>query len=161
MQEFISVGLAWVANGAVHFSCEHRRIRVPQCRGSAFGQGEVLCLCLQDVLRHVLAFQRGLSWLVRAGGEARPCKRQEKLAAEETSRPGRSWGTAAGAGKWQFLSQWSAVAGLRLTSAVFASHGEARRAFHRVLDSSSSVLPLPWLCVAVWVDGRCVPQCLP
>lgn len=48
-----------------------------QHRVSVFGQGEALCPCLQDVLGHVLAFQQGLSWLVRAGREVSPCKWQE------------------------------------------------------------------------------------
>lgn len=39
---------------------------------SVFGQGEVLCPCLHDVLRLVLAF-RQLSCLLRAGREASPC----------------------------------------------------------------------------------------
>lgn len=43
---------------------------------SVFGQGEVLCPCLQDVLRHALAFQMGLSWLLRAGREGSPYKWQ-------------------------------------------------------------------------------------
>lgn len=34
---------------------------------SVFRQGEVLCPCLHNVLRHVLAFQQGLSWLEQAG----------------------------------------------------------------------------------------------
>lgn len=44
MQHF--VGLACVANAAMHLSCEHGHILTAQCRGSVFGQGEVLCLCL-------------------------------------------------------------------------------------------------------------------
>lgn len=55
----------------MHLSCKHRHILTPQCRGLVFRQGEVLCLCLQDMLRHVLAFQCGLSWLVTAGTEVR------------------------------------------------------------------------------------------
>lgn len=43
---------------------------------SVFGQGEVLCLCLHNVLRHVLVFQQGPSWLVRPGREASPYKWQ-------------------------------------------------------------------------------------
>lgn len=120
MQQFISTGLAGVAYTAAHLSCEHRPICALRCRGLALGQGEVLWLCLQDTLWHVLVFQRGLSWLVRAGGETRPCKWLETLAAEKT---------AAGTGKWQCLSRWPAVAGLRLASAIFASHGGAGRAF--------------------------------
>lgn len=150
MPQFISAGLAWVAYAAARSSCEHQPIRAPRCRGSAFGQGEDLWLCLQDTSWHALVFQPGLSWLVRAGGEARPCKWPATLAAEKT---------AAGAGKWRCLSRWSAVAGLRLASAIFTSHRGAGRAFwgsSRVLDGSRGVLPLPTCgCAGGWAACAC------
>lgn len=60
--------MTWVADAAGCLSWERCGIHAPQHTVSVFGQGEVLCPYLQDVLGHVLAFQQGLSWLVEVAG---------------------------------------------------------------------------------------------
>lgn len=76
MQEFLSVDVSWVVMllGARAGSAV---ASVHPSTVSVFGQGEVLCPCLHDVLRHVLAFQQGLSWLIRTGREGSPCNWQK------------------------------------------------------------------------------------
>lgn len=59
MQEFLSVGLAWVADAAGCLSWECCGIRAPQLSVRVWAGCEVLCPCLHDVFRHVLAFSRG------------------------------------------------------------------------------------------------------
>lgn len=132
--------------------------------GRRLGQGEVLCRRLRDGLRHVLGFQRRLS-----RGRGRRGLANGRRSSQPGKPPGRGTAGAFAAGRGNGGSSDSGLLwpGYDWASAIFASQGEAGRAFRRrsgVTGSSGGAVsppPQPWQRGAAQPGGRCGPQRLP